>query len=228
MEENIVIGIEGLVGAGKTSICRELLNYIPNSVILHGGNLYRAIVYAILQSGNNITQLKDKLANVDIKAVMDLYDIKIEVENKETVIYLKGQKIDEEDLQSKETSTGVSIVGNVVDHKHMFVFAKNIIDKLKLTNNVIVSGRALMDIYPELNYHFFITATLDERARRKAIQYNEQLDINKLKEHIKQRDEIQEQSGFYKKSNITQTIDVTDCENATQSALKVLSSINLK
>lgn len=228
MEENIVIGIEGLVGAGKTSICRELLNYIPNSVILHGGNLYRAIVYAILQSGNNITQLKDKLANVDIKAVMDLYDIKIEVENKETVIYLKGQKIDEEDLQSKETSMGVSIVGNVVDHKHMFAFAKNIIDKLKLTNNVIVSGRALMDIYPELNYHFFITATLDERARRKAIQYNEQLDINKLKEHIKQRDEIQEQSGFYKKSNITQTIDVTDCENATQSALKVLSSINLK
>lgn len=32
--ENIVIGIEGTVGAGKTSICRELLNEIDNSIIL--------------------------------------------------------------------------------------------------------------------------------------------------------------------------------------------------
>ena len=45
MEDNIVIGIEGLVGSGKTSICRELLKLIPNSIILHGGNLYRGIVY---------------------------------------------------------------------------------------------------------------------------------------------------------------------------------------
>ena len=32
--ENIVIGIEGLVGAGNTAICKELLNKIPNSMLL--------------------------------------------------------------------------------------------------------------------------------------------------------------------------------------------------
>ena len=31
--ENKVIGIEGYVGAGKTSICRKLINLIPNSII---------------------------------------------------------------------------------------------------------------------------------------------------------------------------------------------------
>ena len=36
-KDNITIGIEGLVGAGKTSLCRELLNLVPNSMILHGG-----------------------------------------------------------------------------------------------------------------------------------------------------------------------------------------------
>ena len=45
--ENIVIGIEGTVGAGKTSICRELLRDIENSIIIHGGEIYRAIVYGI-------------------------------------------------------------------------------------------------------------------------------------------------------------------------------------
>ena len=61
----MVIGIEGLVGAGKTSICRELLNIIPNAVLLHGGNLYRAIVYALLQEEKNILKLnKDDIVVV--------------------------------------------------------------------------------------------------------------------------------------------------------------------
>ena len=33
--ENIVIGIEGLVGSGKTSICKCLLDKIDNSIIFH-------------------------------------------------------------------------------------------------------------------------------------------------------------------------------------------------
>ena len=48
-KEHIVIGIEGLVGAGKTSICKKLLKKIPNTVLLHGGKLYRAKVYTLLQ-----------------------------------------------------------------------------------------------------------------------------------------------------------------------------------
>ena len=57
-ENNVVIGIEGLVGSGKTSICRELIKTIPNTVLLNGGNLYRAIVYVLLQKEPNILKLK--------------------------------------------------------------------------------------------------------------------------------------------------------------------------
>lgn len=49
MGKNLVIGIEGLVGTGKTSICKELLKYIPNSIVLHAGNVYRAITYQIIK-----------------------------------------------------------------------------------------------------------------------------------------------------------------------------------
>ena len=76
---NIVIGIEGLVGSGKTSICRELLNYIPNSIILHGGNLYRGIVYALMSNSNKIdlAHLKSNIQNADIKNIMDKYKIRL-------------------------------------------------------------------------------------------------------------------------------------------------------
>ena len=45
---NIVIGIEGYVGAGKSAICRELLNHIPNSMILEGGNYIEQLYTAYL------------------------------------------------------------------------------------------------------------------------------------------------------------------------------------
>ena len=65
---NLVIGIEGLVGSGKTSICRELLNYIPNSIILHGGNLYRGIIYALMNKKNiDLSSLKENIKDIDIK-----------------------------------------------------------------------------------------------------------------------------------------------------------------
>ena len=70
---NIVIGIEGYVGTGKTTVCRKLLEKIPNSIILHGGNIYRAISYGILKTGlldqkENIA----KLGHLDIKNIMDI------------------------------------------------------------------------------------------------------------------------------------------------------------
>ena len=69
---NVVIGIEGLVGSGKTSICRELLKRIPNSIILHGGNLYRGIVYALMTSKHiDLNNLKNNIKNIDIKDMMD-------------------------------------------------------------------------------------------------------------------------------------------------------------
>ena len=75
----MVIGIEGLVGAGKTSICRELIKRIPNTVLLNGGNLYRAIVYAIMQNGKTMTELEKTNQELDIKEMMDLFKINLKI-----------------------------------------------------------------------------------------------------------------------------------------------------
>ena len=195
--ENIVIGIEGLVGSGKTSICRELLSKIPNSVIFHGGNLYRGIVYAFMVKNRSL----ETLQNMDITKVMKELDVKIELQNNETVVYIGNKKIEEEKLQNKETSMAVSVVANKASNIEMFIFARNIINNLKEKYNVIVSGRALMEIYPNLDYHFFITASIEERTKRKLKQYNGEVSFEELKEHIAKRDELQEKTGFYKMHN---------------------------
>lgn len=219
--KNIVIGIEGLVGSGKTSICRELLHKLPNSIIIHGGNLYRGIVYAFMKNNKDISSLKD----VDIVEIMEKLNIKVKLENRETVVYVDNKKVSEEELQTEKTSMEVSIVGSIANNVKLFIFAKNIIDNFKKKYNVIVSGRALMEIYPSLDYHFFITASLDERVRRKSIQYGGNVNLDELKQHIIKRDELQEKSGFYKEYSNTIKVDVTECKTVTESANKVWQHI---
>ena len=224
-ENNIVIGIEGLVGSGKTSLCRELLKMIPNSIILHGGNLYRGIVYALMNSGIDLKNMTSK-EHVDIKELMVLLKVNIKIENNESVVYVNDKEINEDDLQSDVNSMAVSKVAKNADNSKLYKFAKKLIDNYKKQYNVIVSGRDLMKIYPDLDYHFFITADLDERVNRKMHQYeNTAITKDELKKHIQTRDELQEKSGFYKRYENTINVDVTDCKSAKDSAKKVLAFI---
>lgn len=226
INKNIVIGIEGLVGAGKTSICINLLEKISNSIVLHAGNIYRAIVYAILNSGVKLEELENTMSNVDIKDIIDIFNIQVKVNNRQTCVYVNGNLIDEKELQSEKTSMAVSIVSNKANNKKAFEVVRNLVEDLKQKYNVIFSGRALMEIYPKIDYHIFITADLDERVNRKYKQYKGKISKEELKNHISKRDEIQELSGFYKKYENTIIIDVTKCKSVEESTKKVLDIIN--
>lgn len=225
--KNIVIGIEGYVGAGKTTICKGLLNKIPNSILLEGGNLYRAIVYGLMHSGINLADLKQNIKQLDIKNIMDKLKVQIVIENNITSFYIGGKKIDEEELQSAESSLAVSQIGTTANNENLYLFGRKLIDEFKEKYNVIVSGRALMEIYPNLDYHFLITASLEERIRRKSIQYKEKVDLAELKQNIVTRDTLQEKAGFYKKYDKTIVVDVTDCKTIEDSVNNVLKYIEL-
>lgn len=222
---NIVIGIEGYVGAGKTAICKELLNHIPNSILLDGGKLYRAIVYSLMKSGLDLNTLKQNMQHVDIKSIMEQLKVKIAIENKNTEIYVNGEKVDDEKLQSASSSMAVSEVGTIANNENLYIFGRNLINDLKQNFNVIVSGRDLMKIYPGLNYHFLITASLEERIRRKSIQYKGNVDLEELKDNIQKRDELQEKAGYYKQYDNTIVVDITNCKTVEESTKEVLKFI---
>ena len=217
--KNIVIGIEGTVGAGKTSICRELLNYIDNSIILHGGEIYRAIVYGMMQT--KIENAQD----LDAFDIMKKLGIEIKLENKETVIYMNEKKVDEKDLQSKKSSMAVSKVSNIADNTRLYQFGKELIDKYREKYNVILSSRDIVKMYPDVTYHFFIEASIDERTNRKYMQYNKEIPKEQVKEMIKLRDELQEKSGYYVIYPQTKILDVTNCKSAKESEKLVLENM---
>ena len=82
-----------------------------------------------------------------------------------------------------------------------------------------------MRIYPNLNYHFFITASLEERIRRKMSQYGKNSDYEEVKQNIVKRDELQEKAGYYTIYDNTIKVDVTDCKTVEKSTMRVLKHI---
>lgn len=195
--------------------------------MLQGGNLYRAIVFALMSSGINLDDLKQNMKNVDVKQIMEKLKITIKIESKDTVVYIDGKKIEEDDLQSASSSLAVSEVSNVADNQNFYLFGRKIIEEFKQKFNVIVSGRDLIKIYPEIDYHFLVTASLEERVRRKCIQYNGSISKEDVKQNIIKRDELQEKSGFYKKYEKTILVDVTNCKTVQDSAKEVLKYISI-
>ena len=223
--ENIVIGIEGTVGAGKTSICRELVKTIENSIILHGGEIYRAIVFGIMQKDSKKINMED----LDAFEIMKKLEIEIRLENRETVIYMKGKKIEEKDLQSQKASMAVSKMSNIANNAKLYEFGKNLIDEYRKNYNIILSSRDIIKMYPNVTKHFFIDASIEERTNRKYMQYNREIPKQQIKEMIQKRDELQEKSGYYKIYPQTEVIDVTNYKSAKKAAKVVLNNIkNIK
>lgn len=250
---NIVIGIEGMVGAGKTSICDELLNLIPNSIFVDGSKIYRALIEALHMAKTSLKFEEDCLENKELKsedtassakkisifeginsleqmAMLTPFDllkklqVEFKIENRKTVIYIAGKKIDEEAMKSMQNSIGVSKMANMADNSKLFAFAHQIVQEYSKNFNLIVSARDLVKIYPEMDLHIFITASLEERVQRRYNQLKGKYTIDEVRNSIVERDILHEKAGFNETFDKTVKIDVTEDASAKESAKKIFDN----
>ena len=230
MANNIVIGVEGDVSSGKTSICKELIKLIPNSVFADAGLIARAIVMAVKKSPMALPTLIKLLLGRNVEAVDLMKKLKIEfkIEDNQTAIYIKGKKVEEKDIQTEKNSTGVSKYTSKVNVDSLYKIASDIIDKYREEYNVIVSARDLVRIYPNMTAHVFITASLDERVNRRYSQFKGKYSKEEIRETILKRDKMHEKAGYNNTYEKTIKVDVTDCKSAKESAKKVMDKLDIK
>ena len=218
--KNIVIGIEGMVGAGKTSICNELLNFVPNSIFIDGSKIYRGLVEALHQSNIDMSKLND-VPNLTPFELLRKLNVEFKIEDRKTVIYINGNKVSDDAMKSMQNSIGVSKMANMADNSKLFTFAYHIVNEYSKKYNLIVSARDLVKIYPEMDLHIFITASLDERVKRRYNQLDKKYTIDEVRNTVIQRDILHEKSGFNEISSKTIKIDVTEDKSAKESAQKI-------
>lgn len=227
MKKNFVIGVEGEVGAGKTSMCKELIKIIPNTIFIDGGLIFRGIILAIkkYKEKNYNNSNTYKYNNLDAFEIMKKLNVEFKIVNMQTVIFIDGKEMNQEEIETMENSMDVSKVASKSDNNALFKFANNIIKEYNTKYNVIVSARDLVEIYPEMDLHLFVTADIEERIKRRYNQYKGKYSIEEIKNIILKRDELHNKAGFNKKCNKTVTLDLTDCKNANESAKKALNVI---
>ena len=221
--KNIVIGVEGLVSSGKTSMCKELIKLIPNSIYIDAGHIYRGIVLAIAK--NKIDLSTNTLNPLEL---MQSLKVEFKIENNIAQIYIAGNKIDESILDSAENSMGVSEIASNFDNKPLFEFSKTMVENFKKNYNVIFTGRDALNMYPEMDLHLFVTASIESRVDRRYKQYNGKYTEEEIRKMIEKRDYLHEKSGFNKKSSKTEILDLTDCKNAKESADKAYNILKDK
>ena len=147
------------------------------------GAMYRGLTYDFLK--NNLTELDEK------KIELLLSKVKFEVKFIDRVQYVF---VNDEDVSEKIRTAEVS--------KFTSLFAKSpavrefLIDtqrNLAMSNNIIMDGRDIASVVlPNADVKIFLTASVEERARRRVLDFERQgvvdIDFDKVKADIAARD----------------------------------------
>lgn len=154
---NIKIAIDGPAGAGKSTIAKGVARKL-DIIYLDTGAMYRTVALKAISSGINT---KDAAGLSEL--VKDI-NIHITHNGTEQRIFLDGRDVSDE-IRTPEVSVGASNVAVVPEVRlKMVELQRKIAEKC----SVVMDGRDIGTyVLPDAQFKFFLTATVDERAKRR-------------------------------------------------------------
>lgn len=161
----INIAIDGPAGAGKSTIAKSIAKDL-NITYLDTGAMYRAFAYIALSKGINLDDIEA------LKEFALILNIEIKYNNGQQSIWVDGNDVSSF-IRTAEISKAASIVAQVPEVRLRLVELQREIAKRQ---SVIMDGRDIGTyVLPKADIKIFLTATIEERARRR---FNEMLDKN--------------------------------------------------
>ena len=163
MKKKPVIAIDGYSSTGKSSISKKIAKKL-DLIHIDTGALYRGITFFALENCLNDQQ------EIDIKSLFSkLNEIHLEFRPNHQVLelYLNGKNINKE-IRELRVSNNVSIVAKQPEIRDFLLdFQRNLAAK----GGVIMDGRDIGTvILPNADFKFFVTASPEERARRRHLE----------------------------------------------------------
>ncbi len=186
MTKKPVIAIDGFSSTGKSSISKIIAKKL-GLIHMDTGALYRGVTYFAMQHCLN----DDKTISIE-KLISSLPNIQLEFQNidGELKLFLNGKNIDKE-IRFPQVSDNVSQVAKEADVRNFLLETQRSIAK---RGGIIMDGRDIGTVVlPDADYKFFMTASQDERARRRFLELElagEKTDIESVKQNLITRDKI--------------------------------------
>lgn len=174
------VAVDGPAGAGKSTIANKVAKEL-NIEYIDTGAMYRALTLKVLRED------KDP-KNID-EVIQVLKNTSIDFENKH--ILLDGKAVDQE-IRENSINRNVSFVSQYKEIREEMVLLQQ---KMAMSKSIIMDGRDIATVVlPNADYKFFITASVEERARRRYIELLEkgyrESTYEQVLNDIKMRDDI--------------------------------------
>ena len=152
-----VVAIDGPAGAGKSTVARMVADHL-NYAYINTGSLYRALAYAAITSGIAFSEITPEFLAGQV------------LEYRGVDLYLNGVKLDAE-LRKPECAQGASIVSaKPFVRDYLMPVQRN----AAKDQWIVMEGRDIGTVvFPDAEKKFFVTASPEERARRRMAQSSE-------------------------------------------------------
>lgn len=201
-----VIAIDGPAGAGKSTIAKmaaQKLGYI----YIDTGAMYRAVAWRVLQ------EYTPPVSTEQIISVLDDIDIKLSYdENKNMRVETNGTDVSAA-IRTPEVTALVSQVAAVSEVRTKMVELQRAMAKC---GKVLMDGRDIGTcVLPNADLKIFLTASVEERANRRARQMKEKgydINVEEIKKDIIARDDadMNREISPLKKADDALLLDTTE------------------
>lgn len=178
--KRIIVAIDGPAGAGKSTIAKRVADKL-GFVYINSGAMYRAIALWALRLG------------VDLRDMHRLEELakaaKIELAGNDGGVMLNGENVTEaiRDVQVSDAASKVSAVPGV--RRALLRIQRSVAEE----NNVVMEGRDIGSVvFPGAQVKIFLDAKTEERARRRALELEEQgrdADVQTIAGELRARDD---------------------------------------
>lgn len=183
----ITIAIDGYSSTGKSTVARQLAEWLEY-VYVDSGAMYRAVtLYALRNNLVSYSEFKEK------ELIDSLEEIRLEFrKNKDgkAEMYLNGENVEKE-IRTLEVSEFVSIIATVPEVRRKLVKLQHAMGEGK---GVVMDGRDIGTVvFPNADLKIFMNASADVRARRRyeeLSQRGDQITFEEVFNNVTERDHI--------------------------------------
>ena len=191
----MLITLDGLSGTGKSSVATLLASKL-NLTSISSGDYFRSIAYYLVKNNIDVDSIDyESLKELKIKRV----NLQVFLNDEDITIHLKTPEIN---VMSARIAN-IKEIQDIVDH----------LERSLMTERTIIDGRDVNVRFPDADYSFYLTASVDERMKR----------MKSTKEEVNSRDHW-DLLGNIRKSNKLIEID-TDNKSVEEITDKIIQII---
>jgi CMP/dCMP kinase len=210
-DEGMLVAIDGPAGSGKSSVARMAAERL-GVVNLNTGATYRAVALFAIREGIPASD-GASLAAIARRVGLDGETVSVD-----------GAEIPEPELRTPEVSAAASKVSSHPEVRAVLVEAqRDAAKKARTEGGAVVEGRDIGTVVlPDADVKVFLSASAEERARRRASQTGREDEIERITAAIKQRDK---QDTERSASPLKPAADAVVMDTTTMSLDDVVSSV---